>query len=124
MLSQKMAGLEELKRNPGLRKLMLWDVEPKRLMEPWITKTEAEGAKKRFTGFVFYIEKISRNKPALYVMFQSKGGYAETFAHIKEIPLALLEEAVEEGRERQYFGMYPINSRIKEWLKKELGISD
>jgi hypothetical protein len=51
-------------------------------------------------------------------------GYAETMAKIDEIPDYLLAEAIEENKQIEYFGMYPINKRIENWLRKELGIEE
>ena len=54
---------------------------------------------------------------------QNAAGYAETLAKINDIPDHLLAEAVEENRSKEYFKMYPINTKLKEWLKKELGMT-
>ena len=56
-------------------------------------------------------------------MMQNAAGYAETLAKINDIPDHLLAEAVEENRSKEYFKMYPINTKLKEWLKKELGMT-
>lgn len=47
--------------------------------------------------------------------------FAETIAKIDEIPEEMLIEAVNENRDKIYFGMCPINEKVKMWLKKELG---
>jgi len=41
---------------------------------------------------------------------------------IDEIPQELLLGAIEENKDKAYFKMYPINSRVEAWLKRELGI--
>lgn len=51
-------------------------------------------------------------------------GYAETAAMINEIPDELIAEAIVENKDKEYFGMYPINKKVEEWLKKEFGIQE
>jgi hypothetical protein len=63
-------------------------------------------------------------KPTLFLMCHTATGYAETVATIDEIPDDLIAEAIKENKQKEYFGMYPINNRIEEWLKKELGIEE
>jgi hypothetical protein len=63
-------------------------------------------------------------KPVLYLMCNTASGYAETIGKIDEIPDELIAEAIEENKDRVYFGMYPINKKIKDWLKRELGIKE
>ncbi len=57
-------------------------------------------------------------------MCHTSMGYAETMAKIDEIPDYFLAEAIEENKQIEYFGMYPINKRIENWLRKELGIEE
>ncbi len=45
-------------------------------------------------------------------------------AKIDEIPDDLIAEAIEENKNKEYFGMYPINKKIEIWLKKEIGIKE
>jgi hypothetical protein len=54
-------------------------------------------------------------------MCHTSMGYAETMAKIDEIPDYLLTEAIEENKEKEYFGICSINKRIENWLKKGVG---
>ena len=63
-------------------------------------------------------------KPALFLMFHTAAGYAETVAKIDGIPDDLITEAIEENKQKEYFGIYPINKKIEIWLKKEIGIKE
>jgi hypothetical protein len=40
------------------------------------------------------------------------------------VPDDLLMEAVQENKSREFCKMYPINLKLKEWLKRELGIAE
>jgi hypothetical protein len=90
-------------------------------MEPRykITKNGKE-ERKIISGYLFYIDKMGK-KPT---MCHTSMGYAETMAKIDEIPDYLSAEAIEENKQKEYFGMYPINKRIENWLRKELGIEE
>lgn len=117
-------SLSDLRRAKGVHKHIIWDIEPKQLMEPRckLSKEDREETK-IIAGYLFYIDKMGK-KPALFLMVHTAMGYAETIAKIDEIPDELLLEAIEENKTKEFFGMCPINEKIKEWLKKELGITD
>ena len=72
-------------------------------------------------GYLFYIETMDK-KPGLFLMRHTSYGHAETIAKIEEIPHDLITGAIAENAEKEYGGMYPINKKIEEWLKKEFGI--
>lgn len=72
-------------------------------------------------GYLFYIKTMDK-KPGLFLMRHTSYGYAETIAKIEEIPHDLIAGAIAENAEEEYGGMYPINKKIEEWLKKEFGI--
>lgn len=118
----KVLSLSDIKKEPFVIEHIRWDLEPKDLMEPRVTVTD-EGIKKRepIKGYVFYIDTMDK-KPSLFLMRHTAADYAETLAHVEEIPVDLLLDAIEENKDKAYFGMYPINKKIEEWLKKELGI--
>jgi hypothetical protein len=118
-----MATLKDIKRDLSVKKNILWDIEPKQLMEPRCRITK-EGKKENniIQGYIFYIDRITSKRPTLFLMLHTSGGYAETVARIEEIPQELISEAVEENKAREYFGMYPINKKIQHWLKNEIGI--
>jgi hypothetical protein len=119
------SSLADLKRSKHVHQHIIWNIEPKQLMEPRCRITE-EGKQeiKTINGYLFYIDKMTSKKPALFLMCHTTMGYAETVAKVDEIPDELIAEAVEENKNKEYFGMYPINKNIESWLKQELGIQD
>ncbi len=117
-------SLSDLRKAKWTHRHIIWDIEPKQLMEPRCKHAkDGKEEKKIIAGFLFYIDKMDK-KPALFLMLHTAMGYAETIAKIDEIPDELLVEAIEENKNKEFFGMCPINKKIKEWLKKELGIED
>jgi hypothetical protein len=124
MIFGNISSLTDLKRDKWIHKLIIWEIEPKQLMEPRCRITK-EGKEERniISGYLFYIDKMGA-KPALFLMCHAAMGYAETVAKIDGIPDALITEAIEENKQKEYFGMYPINKKIEKWLKKELGIEE
>lgn len=120
-----MATLDTLRKDPLILRNILWDIEPKELMEPRCT-TSSKGTreKKIIHGYIFYIDKITSKKPTLYLMYHTKSSYAETVAKIDEVPDEMIQEAMDTNKDREYFGMIPISKSIKEWLKKELAIEE
>jgi hypothetical protein len=121
MMFSKVLSLNDIKKESFVIEHIRWDIEPKDLMEPRSSITD-EGIKTRETikGYVFYIDTMDK-KPILFLMRHTAADYAETLAQIDEIPQDLLLEAVEENKNKAYFGMCPINKKVEEWLKKELG---
>jgi hypothetical protein len=119
------ASLDELKKDNKVIQDILWDLEPKQLSEPsYCINTEGKQEKRIIRGYVFYIDAMPDDKPGLFLMCHTSSSYAETVAHITEIPDELISEAIEENKSRVYFKMYPINEKIKTWLKKELGLQE
>ena len=120
-----MATLKELKNDKLVVDAILWDAEPKQLMEPTYTiNAEGKQEKRILRGYIFYIDKMAADKPGLFLMCHTGSGYAETVVQIKEISDELLTTALEENKSREYFGMCPINEQIKSWLKKECGVQE
>lgn len=117
-------SFNDIKAEPFVKEHILWDKEPKDLMEPRC-KVTAEGTELRDTikGYIFYIDTMNK-EPQLFLMRHTAADYGETLAKIDEIPQALLLEAIEENKQRAYFKMYPINKTIQDWLKKELGLAN
>ncbi len=123
MLYQELLTLNDIKKEPFVIEHILWNLEPKHLMSPKIKKTEEEiKIRDEIKGYVFYIETM-HTKPKLFLMLHTAAEFAETAAQIDEIPQEMLLEAIEENEDKHYFGMYPINKKVEEWLKKELGVS-
>jgi hypothetical protein len=118
-----MATLKELKNDKLVLDRILWDMEPKQLMEPTYTiNAEGKQEKRILRGYIFYIDQMTGDKPVLFLMCHTGSGYAETVAKIEEIPDELITSALEENKNREYFGMCPINKEIENWLKKECGV--
>lgn len=114
--------LNDIKEDPYVIEHIRWNLTPKDIMEPRLSVT-GEGLKARdiIKGYIFYIETMDA-KPALFLMRHTDKDFAETVAHIDEIPQELLLEAITEGKDNACFGMYPINRKIEDWLKRELGV--
>lgn len=122
MIFSKVLSLSDIKKESFVIENIRWDLEPKDLMEPRRIITE-EGitAKEPIKGYVFYIDAMDK-KPILFLMRHTAADYAETLAQIDEIPQEFLLEAIEENKAKAYFSMYPVNKKVEEWLKKELGV--
>jgi hypothetical protein len=121
MAFDDIASLKDLKEDPYVARHIVWDFEPRQLMQPCVCSAKAESTRDKITGYLFYIETMDE-KPGLFLMRHTANGCAETIAKIEEIPYNLLSEAMAENEDKKYGGMYPINSRIKSWLKNEFGI--
>lgn len=121
MIFDELITLKELKEDPYFKENMLWDVSPYEVMSSRVVK---EGDKivykKPPKGYIPYIDTAG-DKPALFIMRHTAIDYGETIAKIDEIPQELLEEAVAENSDKICFCMCPINEKVKQWLKKELG---
>ncbi len=118
-----MPGLKDIREDQAVLKHIIWDIEPKQLMEPtYFINEEGKKEKKILRGYMFYIDRMSDTKPGLFLMCHTGSSYAETIAKVNEIPDELVNEAIEENKNKEYFGMVPINKKIEAWLKKELGI--
>lgn len=120
---ENVSSFETVKKEQFIIDHILWDLEPKDLMEPRRTVTP-EGTTKReqIKGYIFYID-VTNITPQLFLLRHTAGDYAETVCSINDIPVEFLEEAVEENRAKEYFKMYPINGKVREWLKKELAVA-
>lgn len=122
VIDKSMITFEDIRNEPYVVEHIMWDIEPKDLMDP-VSSMTAEGVKHTapLKGYIFYIETAGK-APVLYLMRHTAGNYAETLAQIAELPQDLLLEALEENKSKMYSGMCPINNKIKDWLKKELGV--
>ncbi len=123
MIYDKIASLKDVKEDPYVVQRIVWDFEPNQLMQSGLGSAEAESARDKITGYLFYIETTDE-KPGLFLMRHTSYGYAETIAKIEEIPHDLISEAISENAGKEYGGMYPINGKIEGWLKNEFGIRE
>ncbi|MCX8030509.1 MAG: hypothetical protein N3A59_02875 [Thermodesulfovibrionales bacterium] len=124
MLYRELLSFEDIKDDPYIKEFILWDINPEDLMKPRCKLTES-GIEYRevIKGFIFYIDTLSK-KPTVYLMKHTINDCGTTLAIINEVPQDLIVEALVENRDKEYFGMYPINSKIKDWLKKEMGMGE
>ncbi len=122
MIFSELITLKELKEDPFFKEHILWDIQPQELMSPRCLK---EGDKLVYKGsikgYIPYIDTTGK-KPVLFIMRHTAMHYGETIARIDEIPEEMLNEAINENKDKICFGMCPINEKIKQWLKKELGV--
>ncbi|MCX8070489.1 MAG: hypothetical protein N2738_08300 [Thermodesulfovibrionales bacterium] len=118
----QICSLDDIKSDSFIIENIRWDLMPKDLMNPVISLNEKGIDKKEhIKGYIFYIDTAD-DKPVLSLMRHTAAGYAETLAQIEEIPESLLLEAIEENKSQEYFMMYPINQKVREWLYNALGI--
>jgi len=124
MFSASNLSMSSLKKNKFIIEHILWDFEPKQLMQTRC-RIAGEGSEPAnlSSGYILYIETMEKN-PGLFLMMQNAAGYAETVGKINGVPDDLLAEAIQENRTREYCKMYPINKKLKEWLKGELGVDE
>ncbi|MEN2994119.1 MAG: DVU0772 family protein [Thermodesulfovibrio sp.] len=121
MIFSELLTLKELKEEPFFRENMLWDIEPHKIMSPrCIKEGDRISYREKIKGYIPYID-ITGKKPILFIMRHTAMDFGETIARIDEIPEEMLNEAINENRDKICFGMCPINEKIKQWLKKELG---
>lgn len=124
MFSAGTLSLSSLKKNKFIVEHILWDFEPKQLMQTHRGKASTGMAPATPpSGYVLYIETMEKH-PGLFLMIQNAAGYAETFAKITDVPEDLLHEAIRENRSRECCKMYPINRQLKDWLRRELGVAE
>jgi hypothetical protein len=123
MIYDKIVSLKDVKEDPYVVQRIVWDFEPRQLMQSGLGSAEAESAKDKITGYLFYIETTDE-KPGLFLMRHTSYGYAETIAKIEEIPYDLIAEAIAGNAGKECGGMYPINRKIEGWLKNEFGIKE
>ncbi len=115
--------LNDIKRTPEVLEKIKWDVTPQIVMEPRF-QSRAEDLRKLsdISGYMFYVESQCE-PPALMLLKVGRTDITSTIGRVSEIPSELLKKAIENPVEKPAHGMYAISDEIKEWLKKELGIS-
>jgi len=122
MMFDEILSLEQIKKEPFIIENILWDLQPKDLMEPRVKVCEGvTQVREPIKGYIFYIDTMDDN-PMLFLMRHTAMDFAETLAKIDDVPRELLLEAIEENKDKAYFRMYPINRKVETWLRKELGV--
>jgi hypothetical protein len=115
-------GLPEIKKRSDILSNIKFNVTPRMVMEPrFHAKPEDLQKLSEIAGYMFYIE-AQCNPPALMLMKVGKTDITNTVGKIDEIPLELIEKAIENPPEPPSHGMYAITDEIKAWLKKELAL--
>ena len=115
-------GLGDIKNRPDILSQLKFDVTPQMMMEPrFHSRSEDVQKLKEISGYMFYIETESET-PALMLMKIGRSDITTTVARIDEIPSELIQEAIRKPVHPPVYGMYAISGKIREWLKKELGL--
>ena len=119
----ELLSFDDIKGQPFVIENIRWDLQPKDMAEPKYKLTPEGSVQVRgpIKGYIFYIDTMGE-APALFLMHHTAIEFAKTFAQIREIPPELLAEAVEENKDKAYFRMYPINRKVEDWLRRELGV--
>lgn len=116
-------SFDAIKAEPFIIEHILWDVEPQALMEPRCTPAGSDKEpRQEIKGYVFYIDTMDK-EPMLFLMRHTAADFGETVAQVREIPQDLVRGAIEEKKDKAYFGMYPINRAVRSWLEQELGLA-
>jgi len=105
--------LEELKESEKFLNNICWDLTPKAFLEP--------GSTDQFKSdkYMLYVDAMLE-RPQVVIM-RLRGHISKTVGYITGVPDDLLREAIQDEEEGKV-GMYPLTPRLKEWLKKGLGL--
>jgi hypothetical protein len=115
-------GLEDIRESSDILSKIKFDVTPRVLVEPRFQSVPEDLLKlKEITGYMFYVEGEC-SPPALMLLKIGKTDITSTIGKIDEIPDELIQEAVQKPVHPPVHGMYEITDRIKDWLRKELGL--
>jgi hypothetical protein len=114
--------IEQLKKSEEFLRNIRWDVTPRMFFKPLFPEggENTEKAPEDITGYMLYVDVIF-NKPAVLIM-RNRQYMSKTVGYIDEAPEEMLNEALKCPKEECVSGMYPLTSRLKEWLKKALGV--
>ncbi len=112
-------SIQELRENKKFLERIRWDITPKIWFNPPLTSAGNE--KYNIDSFMFYVD-IAYDKPALVIM-RNKTSISKTVGYVENVPEDLLKEAMNCSADECVAGMYPINKKLEDWLKKELGLS-
>lgn len=118
--------LSRLKENSVFVSNIRWDVTPDILFQPrFAGQGNIDELMAQTQGFMFYIDYMKgdpKTPPALMVM-KTYELRSKTIGEIVDVPEDMLRAAVGRSGVKDYNGMYPIDSALDAWLKKELGVT-
>jgi len=120
-----MKTLDDIRLDKALQSQIHWDMKPReRIRRTGMeTQEEMERIEKQLQariGYYFYID-VRNRQPVLYLYENYPDGSGRFVAEITEIPEQMLHEAVQEaGGKMETDNRYPINARIKTWLKNQI----
>lgn len=114
--------LERLSKNSVFMTHLRFDVTPELLFKPRFVRTKDDCDLINETqGFMFYIDYME-GTPSLMLM-KTYNLTSKTVGEIQDAPLELLMGAVKKEGVKPITGMYPIDEKLEDWIKKELGIT-
>lgn len=120
-----MKGLDDIKNDKELISKINWDMKPRPKVQRSVNETEdqmADVSKELASreGFYFYIEVI-HGQPVVFLYENYPDGSGKYIAEITDVPDDMLMDAVREaGGTNEQHGKYPLNDKIKKWLKDKL----
>jgi hypothetical protein len=114
-------SIHELKGKMEFLDNIRWDISPKILLNPQLLYAGKNPGKENIDmdGYILYVEIIN-NTPVLVIM-KNKYSMSVTVAYVTDVPEDLLRESVRCSPTECVAGMYPINQKLEDWLKKALG---
>jgi hypothetical protein len=121
--SVRRLSINDVKQNQTFIQGIRWEVTPKIFMDPSSAPRSESGKPIDITyGYMLYVD-IVNEKPVLMIMML-KRMMSQNVGYISEVPEDLLYEAMNCKGPDCIAGMYPIPGKLKDWLKKELDVSN
>ena len=115
-------GLDDIKKRPDILSEIKFNVTPQVMMEPRFQARPEDLEKlKEITGYMFYIESETE-QPGLMLLRIGRADVTTTVGKIDEIPVEMVQRAIDKPALPPTHGMYAITDEIRDWLKKELGL--
>ncbi len=113
-------NFEKIKSTKAFTENVRWDVTPKIFVAP-ITGPGTTPVDLTY-GYMLYVDMVNE-RPVLAVMVL-KPMISKSAGYTHEIPDDMLKECLQCDASECISGMYPITERLKQWLKKEFGLTD
>ncbi len=114
--------LKDIKRRPDILSMIRLDVTPQMVMEPrFLSRPEDLKKLREIAGYVFYVETECA-PPMVMLLKLTYDDIMNTVGVINEIPVEMVERAVQNPVVPPVNGMCAITDEIKDWLKKKLGV--